>query len=90
MAHTIVPVPKKAIAKFSEVCELHAGHDEDVSPCSHWDHCERKAVIWVYDYGGSPFIYGLCNQCYAWTMPCSDREYWYRVVKVSEEFRGVL
>ena len=40
MAHTLQPVPKKAIAKFSEVCELHAGHDEYVSPCSHWDHCE--------------------------------------------------
>jgi hypothetical protein len=73
--------------KLSDTCELHGNDDEELSPCSHWDHCERKAVIWIYDSEPS-WVYGFCNTCYNWCFPATDR--WYRVVKISEEFNGRL
>lgn len=93
MAHKVTSMPKIA-AKFhedtplSEICELHWNDEEDTSPCSHFNHCERRATIWLYDKEGMPKCYGLCNQCYNWTHPTN--EYWYRVVKVSPEFSGTL
>lgn len=93
MAHKVVPMPKKAQQyherfPLSEKCELYSLGNDDASPCSHFDHCERKAVIWLYDRDGSPKVYGLCQQCYEWNHPTAD--YWYRVVKVSPEFNGKL
>lgn len=57
-----------------------------VSCCSHWDHCERAAVIWLY----TPLadIEALCQTCYDFSFPC--RTQWYRVVKISPEFHGAL
>lgn len=93
--HTIQPVPKKAqrfyaprsIQEVEPLCALHHS-DGDISPCSHFDHCERPAVIWIFQRDMAPCVFGLCNACYAWCYPAPKQ--WYRVVAISPEFRGRL
>lgn len=93
--HTIQPVPKKSLnfyapRTFQEMevwCALRYP-DGDISPCSHFDHCERPAVIWLYFSDCAPAIFGFCNTCYAWCYPAPRQ--WYRVVGISSEFRGRL
>ncbi len=97
--HKITPLPKRVAYYwngtkrsekdiFSMTCELKGVVEGNVSPCSHFNYCERPAVIWLYDKDGAPYCYGLCNECYAFSYPC--KSHWYRVVRVLPEFNGVL
>jgi hypothetical protein len=95
--HTVQPLPKCAHAWYGSqdfrekesICALHhLSQTDDVSPCSHFDHCERPAVIWLYLPDCSPAIYGFCNLCYAWCYPAPGC--WYRMVGISQDFTGRL
>lgn len=81
---------KKGYYLPSDTCENHEDYDGDTSACSHFDHCERPADIWVYESLGEDsgcLIYGYCSACYDWCFPYDG---WYRIVKVGENFKGVL
>lgn len=96
MTHKVTGIPKRAKKsykddnKFSPICELTGPVDENdyISSCSHFDHCERKSVVWIYDKDMSPFCFGLCNTCYAYCYPTTKQ--WYRVVEISPDFSGKL
>lgn len=79
---------RKGYYQPAETCENYWNDEDDVSPCSHFDHCERPATIWVYESDdGTSLIYGFCDLCYDYCFPYDG---WYRVVKVSPDFKGVL
>ncbi len=70
MSHKLVPLGKEMVDFYAKghenpykpVCEL-CNREEDVTPCSHFDHCERPAVIWIYSR--DCFVTAFCQTCYA-------------------------
>ncbi len=88
MSHKVIALPtwiKDPV--YTAVCELNGNvnSEDDVTCCSHWDHCEREAVIWIYS---DLMITALCQVCYDWCYPTTEQ--WYRVVKISADFHGKL
>jgi len=90
MPHKLQPIPKWIQENrpneqwFNKICDFHYFGAENVSPGSHFDHCERQAVIWLYHTE----IWGFCQTCYDWCYPAPSE--WYRVVKIGEDFHGRL
>ena len=86
MPHTLQKMPHWIEpTDFVPVCSLKGVIEGDLSPCSQFDYCERPATIWLYCRDG---IFGYCNTCYNWCYPCPEE--WYRVLKISPDFQGVL
>ena len=88
--HKVVKRPKaNGWQELSKTCELKGNVDRNdtITPISNpeSDECTRKATIWIYKPDG---VFGLCNVCYSWCYPC--KEEWYRVIKISNRFKGAL